>query len=233
MEKLYNDTMKKILLFLLCLVFWGAGCTPKTVISQSYDFNQMDRIGIMGFTSAYSDLNGVENLFAKYLIESGFKVVERAQLDQVLKEHNISVSGYLSPETTRKIGEILGVDVLLIGEVTSYTPTRTGVAMVTTRRTESRPVYAQNVMQLPDGSYAAYTQNVGTRYSHSTDVSPQQYTINAQVGIIAKLVDVETAEIVWIGSLSEESFSALDAADYIARSLVKSFTKELAKLQEK
>ena len=33
----------------------------------------------------------------------------------VLKEHNISVSGYLSPETTRKIGQILGVDVLLIG----------------------------------------------------------------------------------------------------------------------
>ena len=225
--------MKKILCLVLpCLLaFWG--CTPKTVISKTYDFDQMNRIGVMGFTNTWPAMQGVENLFAKYLIESGFKVVERAQLESVLREHNISVSGYLSPETTRKIGEILGVDVLLIGEVTSYTPTRTGVAMVTTRRTESRPVYAQNVMQLPDGSYAAYTQNVGTRYSHSTDVSPQQYTINAQVGIIAKLVDVETAEIVWIGSLSEESSSALDAADYIARSLVKSFTKELAKLQEK
>ena len=210
----------------------GTGCTPKTVISQSYDFSQMNRIGIMGFSSPYSGLSGVENLFAKYLIESGFKVVERAQLEQVLKEHNISVSGYLSPETTRKIGRILGVDVLLIGEVTSYTPTRTGVTMVATRRTEAQPVYSQNIMKLPDGSYAAYTQNVGTQYTHSTDVRPSQYTINAQVGIIAKLVDVETAEIVWIGSLSDESSSALDAADYIARSLVKSFTKELAKLQE-
>lgn len=225
--------MKKILVFLLAFVCFGAGCTPKTVISQSYDFGRMDRIGIMGFVSAYSDLNGVENLFAKYLIESGFKVVERARLDQVLREHNISVSGYLSPETTRKIGEILGVDVLLIGEVTSYTPTRTELAVVTTRRTETRPVYSQSVMQLPDGTYAAYMRNVGTQYRHSTDVSPRQYTINAQVGIIAKLVDVETAEIVWIGSLSEDSSSALDAADYIARSLVKSFTKELDKLQEK
>lgn len=225
--------MRKILISLLAFALLGMGCTPKTVISQSYDFSQMNRIGIMGFSSPYSGLSGVENLFAKYLIESGFKVVERAQLEQVLKEHNISVSGYLSPETTRKIGQILGVDVLLIGEVTSYTPTRTGVTMVATRRTEAQPVYAQNVMKLPDGSYASYTQNVGTQYTHSTDVRPSQYTINAQVGIIAKLVDVETAEIVWIGSLSDESSSALDAADYIARSLVKSFTKELAKLQEK
>ena len=224
--------MRKILISLLAFAFLSLGCTPKTVISQSYDFSQMNRIGIMGFSSPYSGLSGVENLFAKYLIESGFKVVERAQLEQVLKEHNISVSGYLSPETTRKIGQILGVDVLLIGEVTSYTPTRTGVTMVATRRTEAQPVYSQNIMKLPDGSYAAYTQNVGTQYSQSTDVRPSQYTINAQVGIIAKLVDVETAEIVWIGSLSDESSSALDAADYIARSLVKSFTKELAKLQE-
>ena len=52
------------------------------------------------------------------------------------------------------------------------------------------------------------------------------------MGIIAKLVDVETAEIVWIGSSDESSSSALDAADYIARGLVKSFTKELAKRRE-
>ena len=87
-------------------------------------------------------------------------------------------------------------------------------------------------MQLPDGTYVGYTRNVGTRVSHSTDVRPTEYTINAQVGIIAKLVDVETAEIVWIGSFDESSSSALDAADYIARSLVKSFTKELAKRQD-
>ena len=115
--------MRKFFYSLLCLICL-AGCTPKTVISQSYDFKQMQRIGIMGFLSPYSGLSGVENLFAKYLIENGFKVVERAQLDQILHEHNISVSGYLSPATTKKIGEILGVDVLLVGEVTSYTPTR-------------------------------------------------------------------------------------------------------------
>lgn len=208
------------------------GCTPKTVISPTYRFDQIDRIGIMAFTDSWSSLQGVENLFAKYLIGAGFKVVERAQLETVLKEHHISVSGYLSPETTREIGRILGVDVLLVGEVSSYTPARKEVTLTSTRRSESRPVMAQDVMKMPDGTYVGYTRPAGTEVSRSFETRPVEYTINAEVGIIAKLIDVETAEIVWIGSADDTSASALDAADFIAKKLVKSFTKELAKLQQ-
>lgn len=220
--------MKKQALAWLCALCCMA-CTPKTVLSPTYDFGQMNRVGIMAFSNAWADLNGVENLFAKYFIREGFKVVERAQLESVLREHNISVSGYLDPQTTREIGRILGVDVLLIGEVSSYTPARTELMMTTSRRSESRPVMAQDVMQLPDGTYVGYLRQVGTEVSHEAQTHPTQYTVNAKVGVIAKLVDVQTAEIVWIGSDTEESSRALDAADYLARQLVKSFSKELAK----
>ena len=223
--------MKKLFVWGLCLVGM-MGCTPKTVISPTYRFDQIDRIGIMAFTDSWSSLQGVENLFAKYLIGAGFKVVERAQLETVLKEHHISVSGYLSPETTREIGSILGVDVLLVGEVSSYTPARKEVTLTSTRRSESRPVMAQDVMKMPDGTYVGYTRPAGTEVSRSFETRPVEYTINAEVGIIAKLIDVETAEIVWIGSADDTSASALDAADFIAKKLVKSFTKELAKLQQ-
>ena len=138
----------------------------------------------------------------------------------------------IAPSVMKAICKILGVDVLLIGEVSSYVPARTELTLTSTRRTESRPVYTQDVMQLPDGTYVGYTRNVGAEYTHTTEVRPTEYTINARVGIIAKLVDVETAEIVWIGSSDASSASALDAADTVARRLVKSFTKELAKLQE-
>ena len=224
--------MKRVALTLLVGLLLGA-CTPKTVLSPTYDFGQLNRIGVMAFSNSWLDLNGVENLFAKYLIRDGFKVVERAQLESLLKEHNISVSGYLAPETTRQIGRILGVDVLLIGEVSSYTPAHTELTMTTSRRSESRPIMSQDVMRMPDGTYVGYTRPVGTQVSNSVDVRPTEYTINAKVAIIAKLVDVETAEIVWIGSDSEESSRPLDAADYIARQLVKSFSKQLAKQGKK
>ncbi|MBR4681743.1 MAG: hypothetical protein IKP06_00325 [Elusimicrobiaceae bacterium] len=224
--------MKKMVWFVAVLALCLAGCTPKTVLSQTYDFNQMKRIGVMSFSNERRSLKGVENLFAKYLIESGFKVVERAQLESILQEHNISVSGYLSAQTTRKIGQILGVDVLLVGEISAYRPARTELALTATRRVEEKPVYTQDVMRLPDGSYAGYVRNVGTQVSRSTDVRPTEYTINSRVAIIAKMVDVETAEIVWIGSDDDSSSSALDAADNIARRLVKSFGKELAKREK-
>ncbi len=223
--------MKKWAAFLVTILL--AACTPKTVLSPTYDFSQINRIGIMAFSNAWADLNGVENLFAKYLIRSGFKVVERAQLESVLREHNISVSGYLAPETTCEIGRILGVDVLLVGEVSSYSPARTELAMTASRRTESKPVMRQDVMRMPDGTYIGYQRPAGTQVSNSVDVRPTEYTINAKVALIAKLIDVETAEIVWIGSDSEESSRPLDAADYMARQLVKSFTKELAKRENK
>lgn len=220
--------------WLVSFILLGAllGCTPKTVISPTYDFKQLNRIGIMAFSNTQGVLPGVENLFAKYLIASGFKVVERAQLESVLKEHHIAVSGYLAPETTREIGRILGVDVLLVGEVSSYTPARTELTLTSSRRMESRPVMQQDVMKMPDGTYVGYTRQTGTQVSHAVDVRPTEYTINGEVGLIAKLVDVETAEIVWIGSDEESSASTLDAADLIARKLVKSFKKELAKQQK-
>lgn len=222
--------MKKLLAISLSLIGM-IGCTPKTVISPTYPFDQINRIGIMSFSNSWPSLQGVENLFAKYLISAGFKVVERAQLENILQEHHISVSGYLAPETTREIGRILGVDVLLVGEVSSYTPARTELTITSSRRSNARPVMTQDVMKMPDGTYVGYTRPAGTEVSHSFETRPVEYTINAQVGIIAKLVDVETAEIVWIGSADDTSASALEAADFIAKKLVKSFTKELAKLQ--
>lgn len=223
--------MKKIAGFLavLCLL---AGCMPKTVISPTYDFSQMHRIGIMAFDSPWQTLQGAENLFAKYLLESGFKVVERAQLESILGEHHIAVSGYLSPQTTREIGKILGVDVLLVGEVSNFTPARTELALTAQRQLKTRPVYQQEVVRRPDGTYAGYLRNVGTEVSRSSDVRPTTYTIDGHIGLIAKMIDVETAEIVWIGSADDSSSNPVEAADRLARKLVKSFRKELAKQQQ-
>ena len=57
--------MKKIaaIIAALCLL---AGCMPKTVISPTYDFSQVQRIGIMAFESPWQTLQGTENLFAKH-----------------------------------------------------------------------------------------------------------------------------------------------------------------------
>ena len=56
--------MKRFLALAFCCLFFLMGCTPKTVISSTYDFDQVQRIGIMSFENRYAALRGVENLFA-------------------------------------------------------------------------------------------------------------------------------------------------------------------------
>ncbi len=52
--------------------------------------------------------------------ESGYEVVSRMELGQILKEHNLSVEMLLHPETMKKLGLIAGVDALVLGSVEAY-----------------------------------------------------------------------------------------------------------------
>ncbi|ACC99049.1 hypothetical protein Emin_1501 [Elusimicrobium minutum Pei191] len=224
--------MKKILFsgIVSCLLLFG--CATKTVISQDYDFKNVKRIGIMAFDSPWQSFTGAENLFAKYLLENGFTIIERAKIEQVLQEHNLSITGYLSPETTKMLGKILGVDLLLMGEITSYTPEKKTLTMVETRNYRTEPVFSTQMVKKPDGSVVATSRPSGQRVTNQREVTPTEYTISAQVGVIAKLVDVETAEVVWIGTDTAQDYSSLSAVDSIAKRLIKSFTKELEKQQK-
>ena len=204
-------------------------CGPKTVISQNYDFTNVKRIGLTAFESPYQNLSGAENLFAKYFIENGFVIIERAKIESVLAEHKLSVTGYLSPETTKLLGKILGVDLLLMCEITGYIPEKKTVAMVETRRTKTEPVYQTRQTQNPDGTVTVSSVLAGQSVTRQKEVNPTEYATSAQVGVIAKLVDVQTAEVVWIGTATGQAGSSLNALDGVAQSLVKSFIKELKK----
>lgn len=65
--------------------------------------------------------NGMSDIFTTYLYESGkCRIIERQQLDQVLKEQGMGASDILDPTTAAKIGKILGVDAGIIGAVTEF-----------------------------------------------------------------------------------------------------------------
>ena len=49
-----------------------------------------------------------------------FRVIERQQLDQVLREQNLGDTGRIDPSTAASIGKILGVQLVVIGSVTEF-----------------------------------------------------------------------------------------------------------------
>lgn len=77
---------------------------------------------------------------ATALINNGFELVERGQLDKIFNELKIQDSGAINPATAKKLGEITGCDLILVGSIsdrgnfvvinTRLLSTQTGQAVV-------------------------------------------------------------------------------------------------------
>lgn len=79
------------------------------------------QVGVMTFDlvdigSASVATNVAEDL-STAMINNGFHVVERAQLDKALKELKIQGSGLVDPESAKRIGQLTGCDTILLGSI--------------------------------------------------------------------------------------------------------------------
>lgn len=64
---------------------------------------------------------GICDLLVKYLVKDGsYTVVERRALDKLLAEQNFSTSDRANPATAAKIGKILGLDAIIVGSITQF-----------------------------------------------------------------------------------------------------------------
>lgn len=65
--------------------------------------------------------SGVSDILVNKLVESGrYTVIERSRIDAVLREQNFGASGRVDAATAAQIGQILGVDVVIIGSITQF-----------------------------------------------------------------------------------------------------------------
>jgi TolB-like protein len=83
------------------------------------------RVAVIDFEQkAFQEFQGkqIGEIIAEWLITSmantgRFEVVERAQLKKILQEQQLGVSGMINQETAAKMGELLGVKVIVSGSV--------------------------------------------------------------------------------------------------------------------
>lgn len=216
--------MNRIFPLIALAVLLLSSCGGKTALNKNYDLSRVRRIGVLGFGG--KGVPGVEDLFTKHMLEEGFTVIERSQLARLLEEQRISSSGLVSAETAKNIGRILGVDAMVIGDVISLSKERQDVSYVETRTTSEEPVFTAESVRREDGTYTQVIRQTGTKVTHETARTPQVYSRFAQAGLVAKLVDVETGEVVWVGSYTDEGISELAALDGAAQWLVEQLAKE-------
>ncbi|MFH2204056.1 MAG: CsgG/HfaB family protein, partial [Elusimicrobiota bacterium] len=201
-----------------CLLL--AGCGGSTALNESYDLGRIRRIGVLKFEHPAGEELGAADIFAKHLIQRGYSVVERSRLESIIDEQKLGISGLFAQSSAKDLGRILGVDALFLGQITSFEPERRNVVVAKTRETYIEPIF-ETVRKKRRGkkkegeeekdrkeTYVNVQVQVGTTTRYEDREIPQIFIIDAQVGVVAKLVDVETGEIVWIGSTTGEGLNS-------------------------
>lgn len=84
------------------------------------------RVAVVDFT----DLQGNVTEFGRFIAEEfsvaiasagkGFTVIDRTHLQSILREHVLSQTGLIDPQTARELGKITGVEALITGTITPF-----------------------------------------------------------------------------------------------------------------
>jgi curli biogenesis system outer membrane secretion channel CsgG len=191
-------TPKKALLIPAFLLAVWAGIADRPASAQSAPARR-PRIAVLDFdyatvqssTSALFGTNvdvgkGIADLLVTDLVKDGsYSIIERKALDKLMAEQNFSNSGRADPTSAAKLGKMLGVDAILIGSITQFGNE--------TKKTN---------LGGGGGGWGGYGLG-GIGHSKS----------NANVGIDARLVNVDTGEILAVaegkGSSARSSTSLL------------------------
>lgn len=89
-----------------------------------------------GWYGSKSVGEGVSDMIVTELVQSGlYRVIEREQLNSLLREQDLGASGIVTPESAAKIGQLLGVEIAVFGAVSEfgYKRDETGVRVRGTR----------------------------------------------------------------------------------------------------
>lgn len=222
----------KPLILLLSLLALG-GCSARhSAVSSTYNFSQLKRIAVAGFDNSGTQLSGVEDMVTRALLEKGFSIVERSELDRLIKEQKIGAQGYLSADTARDLGKILGVDGFMLGKISSYTPEKQDVVMIeasSTRMTVSSGGAGGPPPGGAPGGAPQPPQGPTTSMTTTMKRIPHVYTKYAQAGLTMRLVDTQTGEVAWAASYTTEGVNGAAAAEYAADYLVDTFYRDVQK----
>ena len=177
-----RSTSVRALQSLFC-VLAASVCTAqqkKRVAILDFDYATVQS-GIAAIFGTNVDVGrGVADLLVDRLVTSGvYSVIERKALDQVLREQNFSNSDRSDAATAAKIGRILGVEAIIIGSITQFGRDDKATSLGGSALGGISRKYGLGVVQMRQAK--------------------------AVVGLSARMVSIDTAEILAVAGCKGES----------------------------
>ncbi|NIV72827.1 hypothetical protein GWN26_13105, partial [Candidatus Saccharibacteria bacterium] len=83
------------------------------------------RIAVMDFEDragyGHNIGQGLSDMLVTTLVKTGkFNVIEREELDNVLAEQGLGMSGAVTPQSAAQVGKLLGVELMVTGSVSEF-----------------------------------------------------------------------------------------------------------------
>jgi len=181
--------MKRTVFVLIGAFFiYGCGAGVRTVVRQEFD--PAGRMAVMPFSGGTEDVGlSLSESFTTYLMDAGLDVIERARIENVLKEQKMLLSGGMDLDAIVQVGKLAGVDVIVTG---SYRMRREEIRTVTPRmRPVPRPAKPGRRPVPGPGLPGNVRVESNTVFS----------------GITVKFVDVKTGRVL-MSSSSEKEYDA-------------------------
>ena len=214
---------------LLAGLLLGACATATVAIKTDFDFARVKRVAVVGFSDYARQPGSGEALsgaFEQGLLTAGYDLVERTQVDKILREKKLSAS---DPKAAKEIGRLLGVDALLLGRITDFREPREALRHADVVDTHQDPIYVRKTrrVQNADGTSGTTEETViqGYRTTRTVRREPRIVTTYGRLGVSARLVFVPTGEVLWSGSDASSVYTFEESARAVAGSILKAVKK--------
>lgn len=170
--------MAAALVFVCLPAAWSQTAQKKRVAVLNFDYGTV-RSGVAAIFGTDVDVGtGISDMLVEKLVEGGaYSVIERKALDKLLAEQNFSNSDRADPASAARIGRLLGVDAIIVGSITQF---------------------GRDDRQVGLGGFGGATSRWGLG---GTSVRRAK----AVVAVTARLVNVETGEILAVATGNGES----------------------------
>ena len=222
-------------LILLTAAFSACASPAIVIVSRGYDPTRVRRVAVVDikdFPGLWGSGEIAASTFEKYLLWAGYSLVERRQVNEIIKEQSFGASGAIDPAMIRSLGKLLGVDALAFGSLTDFSNSREQTVMVDIHQEQSDPIYGQVVTDQQSGNTTVRTiQSVVTGYSttRTSQVMPEIVTLPAHVGLSVRLVDTQSGEVLWSASSSSDGVDLTAAAEQASAEIMQAVVKQLQK----
>ncbi len=172
----FKGRVRGAALLFAALALCACGGSLQVMRNPSASLPSVKKVAVVPFGTAPAQAR-ITGEWETLLLSLGYRVVERENIEPLLKEQGLSINGIVNPSEAPKIGEILGVDGLVMGRPNTrepyYSYSMTGAAKIS----EPAPVS----VKLLDAATARVVWSVSNEKEEALNVAREGRAVNSRL----------------------------------------------------